>query len=240
MNKIGSEAVKLTFDEGGLDNIIEAMADRGLGESLENGLSVAAEYAQFLVSSEQTSTLSLGKLLHGVNLHWHEFEKEEGDTFWAWSVRATGKDLATIQRRVCSWEFLSGDYIPGVYKESIASFSTKMLAKAYVPFIKHKRNKYIGNYDFVERDFEIESKHWLKLSECADEAMVMELVREITGRTRSDALAIKIDDDGVLWAFRKGQSETIGQLFVDSPSSLVQDAIEELMNGKIITEFSDE
>lgn len=236
---IDQKPVKLSFDDGGIDDVIWAMADRGLGESLEEGLGVASEYAQFFVSSEESSGLALAKFLHGVNSRWLDFEREDDDTFWGWSTRSTGRALATIQRRICTWEFLEGGYIPKDYQKSIRAFSTKMLAKAYVPFLRHSKDKQVGNYEFVPRDYEVTDKHWLKLSECADESMVMEVVREITGREHKDRKSYKIDERGVLWVYKGNQYETMGQLFVDSRSPLVQEAIANFMESAGITEKSD-
>lgn len=220
------------------DESLVSAAEYALGDSLENGLDRAEEYAQQFVSIEENSGLALARLLHGVNFRWSEFETE-GETFWAWSVRATGRALATIQRRICTWEFLDGEYIPKDYYESIRAFSTKMLAKAYVPFLRHSKNKVMGNYDFVPRDFKVSGKHWLKLSECADESMVMEVVRDITGREHKDRMSFKMDERGVLWVYKGNKYETIGQLFVDSESPLVQEAIADFMESAGITERND-
>lgn len=217
-----------------------ALAEKGVGEGLEDGLQTAEQYARLFVSAEESGGLALGKFLHGVNFRWNDFENEEEEPFWMWSVRATGRALATVQRRICTWEFLDGNYIPKDYYDSIRAFSTKMLAKAYVPFLRHSKNKAVGNYDFVPRDFEVEGKHWLKLSECADEGMVMDVVREITGREHADRMTIKIDSKGVLRVY-KGRKEydAIGQLFVDSRSALVQEGIAKLLEDANITEVGE-
>ena len=212
------------------------LAEKGLGESLEEGLQIASQYAQLFVSAEESSGLGLAKFLHGVNFRWSEFEVEEGDAFWKWSVRATGRSLATIQRRICTWEFLDGEYIPGQFRDAISNFSVKMLAKTYGICTRQLKNKSSGNYDFVPSGYEVEEEDWLALSECVDEAMVMEVVRGITGREKANRISFKIDDDGTLWAYRGQGSETIGQLFVKSKSILVRDAIAKLLEDANISE----
>ena len=215
-------------------------ADKGLGDSLEDGLETAAKYAQVFVSMEEGSSLGFAKFLHGVNFRWAEFEKEKGDTFQRWAVRSTGRAVATIQRRICVWEWLSGNYIPSEYKDAINSFSIKMLSRAYKISVRHKNNKRVGNYDFEASQYEMENGDWLALSECVDEAMLTDVLDKITGKEpNSNRMSFKIDDTGSIWFYMGKNSATIGQLSLGSESQIVRDGIAELMERASITEKSD-
>jgi len=218
-----------------------ALADKGVGDSLESGLETASKYAEMFVSMEEGSGLGLAKFLHGVNYRWQEFEKEDGDSFQAWAIRSTGRAPATIQRRVCVWEFLDGDYIPAEYKESIANFSVKMLSKAYKISLRHKKNKRTGNYDFEPSGYEIENVDWLALSECVDEVALVGVLDKITGREpNANRMSFKVDDKGQLWFYRgKKESAVCGQLFIESESAVVRDGVAEAMERLGATETNE-
>lgn len=241
MSQVSQRPVKLNFDEGGLDDVIQTMTVRGLGEALEEGLETAAEYAKFLVSTEESSGLALARFLHGINQHWVDFEKEEGDDFQRWAVRSTGRHAATIQRRVCVWEMLSNDWIPESHREQILSFSIKMLSKAYRVVLKHRRNNQFGNYDFVEAGYKIPDKLWLALSQCTDEIEVNRVVDEITGRQpNSNRISFKYDDKGQVWAF-VGKQEGFAAFSLDwtDADPLVQRVNDEILERLGATEFGD-
>jgi hypothetical protein len=218
-----------------------ALADKGLGDSLELGLDAASEYAQAFVSMEEGSGLGLAKFLHGVNYRWKDFEPEAGDSFQKWAVRSTSRAAATIQRRVCVWEWLTGDYIPAAYKDAIHGFSMKMLSKAYKVSLRHRNNKFTGKFDFEPSGFDLGASEWLLLTESADEAMLTEALDKIMGREpNSNRTAFKLDDNGDIWYYRgKKDSAVIGSLSIKNPSPLVKDGIAELMERAGITERND-
>ena len=213
-------------------------AQAGLGKALEEGLGFASEIAQQLVSMEESSGLAFAEFLHGLNLRWDEFEKEDGDSFQKWAVRSTGRAPATIQRRVCVWEFLANEYIPADYRPGIEGFSVKMLSKAYKVALRHKNNKYTGKLDFEPSGLDLEASDWLSLSECVDEAMLTEVMDKIMGREpNSNRMSFKLDDSGDIWFYKgKKDSSVIGTLSVRNPSPLVKDGIAELMERAGITE----
>ena len=217
------------------------LAEKGLGDSLEEGLSTAERYAQVFVSMEEGSGLGLSAFLHGVNFRWEDFKKEEGDAFWKWADRATGKAVATVQRRVCVWEWLTGEYIPEDFSESIGNYSVKMLSRAYRVSLRHKKNKYTGRYDFEPSGYEIEPADWLSLSECVDEAMLSNVIDKITGREpNSNRISFKLEDTGEIWFYRgKKSSAVVGELFVNSDSSLVRDGAREAQERLGATEFNE-
>lgn len=217
------------------------LAQRGIGQSREEGLLVAEQYARTFVSMEQGAGLGLSEFLHGVNFLWNEFEKEDGDTFWAWADRATGRASATIQRDICIWEWLSGDYIPAGHRKGIEDFSVRMLKKAYKVSVRHKKNKHTGRYDFEPSGYELEPADWLALSECVDDAMLISVMDKITGKEpNSNRTSFKIGDNGELWFYRgKKDSAVVGQLFTGSDSLLVKDGVVEVMERLGATEFDE-
>lgn len=222
------------FDE---KEILFAAADKALGDSLEEGtLGIVGEALRRFRSLSQASSISAARLLHGVNYRWLDFEHEDGDTFLSWAVRETGYDRLTVIRRVCEWEFLSGGYIPQEFRDRIEDYTVRQLDKVYSVCVTAKEDKHKGVLDIVPEDYEIETEDWLKLSEALDDVAVGEAVREIKGKEKnSNHLSLKIDDDGVVWAYQGKSSETIGQLFVEKEVELVQKAIRRICESSGIS-----
>ena len=222
------------FDE---KEILFGVADKALGDSLEEGnLGIAGEALRRFRSLNQASSLSVARLLHGVNFRWRDFDHEEGDTFLEWGVRETGYDKLTITRRVCEWEFLTGGYIPQAFQDRINDYTVRQLDKVYSICVGSEENKRVGNLDIVPEDYEIEHDDWLKLSEAIDDVSVTEAVREIKGKEKNaNNMSLKIDDDGVVWVYQGQTSQTVGQLFTEKDSELVKKAIRRIMKNAGIT-----
>lgn len=214
--------------ENSLTEELTGIADRMLGEALENGIETATEYAKVLVNAEENSGLALSKFLHSVNSHWKDFETD-GETFPQWAVRATGRDLATVQRRLCTWEFLHGDHIPKKHRGRISQFSIRQLAKAYGIAVKQVQN-HEGFYDFVSPDYEISDEKWLALSQCSDENQVIEVVREITGKEpNANRMSFRVKNGDLFFYKGKKGGVAIGHLNLRSRDPLVLEGIEEAM-----------
>ena len=215
-----------------------ALADKALGDALEDGLPTAAEYIRSFISMAEGSGLGLAKLLHGINVRWSDFEKEDGDNFHNWAVRSTGKAGATIQRRICAWEFLSGGYIPDAFKEGIEGFSIKMLTKAYRMAVRQERNKQVGNYNFVHLDYEVKNSDWLALSEAIDEVVVGEVVDRVTGKKpRSNRIKFKVDGRGQVWYYKgKDHGKVVGEAYVNSHDPTIREGAFELLDRAGVTE----
>lgn len=207
---------------------LSEIADRMLGDALEKGIESATEYAGVLVHAEENSGLALSKYLHGINSHWTDFESD-GETFPQWAVRATGRELATCQRRLCIWEFLHGNYIPKPHRNRIQSFSIRQLSKAYGVAVKQVQNNE-GYYDFVSPDYEISDEQWLALSQSQDENGVIEVVREITGKEpNSNRLSFRIKNGDILFYRGKKDGVVLGRLNHRSHDPVVLEGIEEVM-----------
>lgn len=206
-----------------------ALADEAFGK-LEYGLDVVGEYAYMFVQAEKGSGLGLAKLLHQVNFHWKNVEHEPSDTFEDWALRSTGRDKATIQRRVCTWEFLK-EYVPPQYEETfLKNWNISMFSRGYRVAVKHKRNKHTGNYDLISSGNEIEPSEWLALSECVDSSMLIEQLDKITKKEPNKNRVSFGYRDGELWFYRgKKEQAVIGSLFDGSESELVQDGITEVL-----------
>ncbi len=207
------------------------LADRGLG-ALEEGLEAVGKYAEMFVASEKGSGLGLSKLLHGVNFHWKEIEKDEGDTFKDWSTRSTGLAIATIQRRICTWEFIT-EYIPPEHKDAFMNnWTVGMFSRGYRVAVKHTPNKHVGNYNYLPSGNEIEPADWLALSECIDDSMLIEALDKVTGKEpNANRIAFSLTDDGDLVFYRgKKHYTVIGTLSVGSHSDLVLEGIQELLD----------
>lgn len=222
------------FDE---KEILFAAADKTLGDSLEAGsLDLVGEALRRFQNLGQASSLSSARLLHGVNQNWMEWEHEGEDTFLSWSVRETGYDKRTVIKRVCEWELLTGNYVPKPYRSKINDYTVRQLDKVYSICVGVKENKGGGYLNYVEEDYQITDEQWLALSEAIDEEMVASVVREIKGKEKnSNHMSLKIDDDGVVWVYQGNKSETIGQLFVEKKSELVEKAIRRICDNSGIT-----
>jgi len=206
------------------------LAKNFLGQSLEGGIDVATRAVQELREMEQGSALGVSEFLHGVNLRWRDFECD--DTFKQWSADATGYNTATVQRKLCSWEWLTGDWIPGAHLDTIKkNFNNRMLSKAYKLSVKHTENKHAGNYDFVSSGYEFEDGDWLSLSECVDEPMLISVIDKVTGREPNvNRVAFSVRDNGDIVFYRgKKDQAVVGHLNVISDSALVKDGVSEVL-----------
>lgn len=220
-------------------NVLMGFVDKVLGDSLEEeGLDKAGEALRRLRNLSQASSVSAAKLLHGVNSHWKEWEHEEDDTFLIWAVRETGYDKYTVKKRVCEWEFLEGNYIPKPHRPKIVdNYTIRQLDKIYSIRVASKENKGGGYLEFIEEDYEVTDKQWLQLAEAIDEQAVGEVVKEIKNKeSNSNALSLKIDEDGLVWAYQGKDSQTVGQLFVEKKHPLVEKAIRRITENAAITE----
>lgn len=231
VNKDGSV---IEYDE---KEVLLAAADKVLGVALEGSLDSAAEALRRFKNLSYASSVAGMKLLHGINQNWQEWEHEDGDTFLLWAVRETGLDLQTVKKRVCEWEFLSGNYVPKPYRSKIQDYTVRQLDKVYSISVSAKENKEGGYLNFIEEDYDISDEQWLALSQACDEEMTGEVVREIKGKEKnSNHMSLKIDEDGTLWVYQGKTQETIGQLFVGKDNPVVQKAIRRICENGGITE----
>ena len=207
-----------------------ALADKGLGE-LEEGLDAVGKYVSMFVETERGSSLGLAKILHGVNFLWKDIEKEDGDTFKDWAMRSSGLAKATIQRRICSWEFITEHLPPEHYEALMKNWNINMLSRGYRVAVKHSENKYVGNYDYLPSGHEIEPADWLALSECVDLPMLIGVLDKITGKEPNVNRTSFTENDGTIW-FHRGSKDSvsIGSFNVYSDSPLVQDGISEALD----------
>ena len=84
-------------------------------------------------------------------------------------MRSTGLAVATVQRRICTWEFIT-EYVPPEHKDAFMdNWTVGMFSRGYRVAVKHSSNKHVGNYDYLPSGYDIEPADWLALSECVDE-----------------------------------------------------------------------
>lgn len=213
------------------------MGDAALGKCLESGdLSLVAETLRTYRSLDRSSGVGTAKLIHGVNFHWKEFEHEKGDNLLAWAVRETGHDASTIRKRLCEWEFLTGDYVPKPYRRHIQEYTVRQLDKIFGICVTSRENKEVGNLDIVQEDYQITDEHWLRLSEAVDEVMVSDVVREIKDKEKkSNHMSLKIDDNGDLWVYQGKTERVVGHLNTIDQNEVVQKAIRRITENSGIT-----
>ena len=207
------------------------LADQILGHKLEDGLESLGGAVGELVESEKGNGLAICKILHTVNFHWKDIEHDEYPTFDDWACGYTGYVKATVQRRICSWEFVD-QYVPGQHKETLLkNWSVGMLSRGYRVAVKHIRYKKDGNYGYEESGYEIDGGDWLALSECVDMPMLIERLGKITDKEpNSNRVSFSVDLNGEIRFYRgKKDVAVIGYLRSDSKSELVRDGISELM-----------
>lgn len=231
MSSINQKPVSLQEEE-----TVFALADKAIGDSLEEGsFDLAAGVISSYRSLSRASELGVSKVLHGVNRYWNVVPHEDGDTFFSWSVRATGFVSLTVERHISVWEMLDGGYIPEQFREQIKSHTVRQLFKMYSLVVVPKKN--IDNYGFLEQDYEVDDEEWLALSEASDEKRVGEIVLKIKGKERNkNFMSLKIDERGDVFVHQNGDSFPVGFLHVHYDHPVVQKAIRRIMDGAGITQ----
>lgn len=217
------------------EETVMALADKAIGDSLESGsFDFAAEVISSYRSLSRVSELGQSKVLHGVNHFWHNVKHEDGDTYFSWSVRATGYVLATIERHISVWEMLSGNYIPEQYRKQIASHTVRQLFKIYSLAVVPRKHE--NNYDFIDADYDVEDDDWLALSEASDERRTSDIVLEIKGKERNkNFMSLKVDSRGDIIMYQGNEQRPVGTLNIGSHDTMVHKAIRRIMDGAGIT-----
>lgn len=207
-----------------------AFADKALGDASEEGLHIASHAVKTLSKLEEAGGMSLAKLLHSVNFAWDRFNVDE--TFEQWATRETQKHKKTIQERVCTWEFLD-QYVPGEHKEAfLNNWNVSMYAVGYRVAVKHKKNRLVGNYDFIPSGYEIEPADWLALSECVDLPMVYEVKGRIDGKEPNAnrvSFGFNSGNGQIKFYVGKNQEKIVGYLLVNEDDLVVQEGINEIL-----------
>jgi len=203
-----------------------------VGQSLEGGFDAVSESMEILRGMEQGSALGVSEYLHGVNYSWKEFCKTHSidDTFK--NVFSSWYDTATLQRKVCSWEMLTGDWIPKEYLDVIKrNYNTKMLNASYRVILKHFQNPHVGNYEYIKSGLDIKTSDYLALSECRDFPAVVDAVKKIKGEDPDkNKVSFTVRDNGDIVFYRgKKDQAVVGHLNVISDSALVKDGVSEVL-----------
>lgn len=217
------------------EETVMALADKAIGDSLESGsFDFAAEVIASYRSLSRVSELGQSKVLHGVNNYWEDVRHDDGDTFFTWSVRATGYVPLTVERHVSVWEMLSGQYIPSQYLSQIKSHTIRQLFKIYPLVVTAKRNP--TKYEFLDQDYWIEDEDWLALSEASDEKRVGEIALKINGKERNkNFMSLKVDGRGDIIVYQGNEQASVGFLNIGSQNLLVHKALRRIMDGAGIT-----
>lgn len=217
------------------EETVMALADKAIGDSLESGsFDFAAEVISSYRSLSRVSELGQSKVLHGVNKYWNNVEHDDGDDYFAWSVRATGYVHATVERHISVWEMLSQDYIPDQFQNQIASHTVRQLFKIYSLVVLPVKKE--SCYEFFQQDYWMEDEDWLALSEASDERRVAEIVLKIKGKERNkNFMSLKIDGKGDIIVYQGNEQESVGFLNIGSQDLLIHKAIRRIMDGAGIT-----
>lgn len=223
----------VTFQE---EETVFAMADKAIGDSLEDGnFELAAEAISRYRSLSRVSELGQSKILHGVNHHWHDVDHPDGDTFFDWSVRATGYVSLTIERHISVWEMLSGAYIPQEYRDQVKSQTIRQLFKIFSLVVVPRKTRTC--YEFMTQDYWMEKEDWRDLSEAHDEQRVSEIVSRIKGKERNkNFMSLKIDSKGDVFVYQNNNSEYAFSLPIHSTNPLLIKTCRRVMDGAGITQ----
>ena len=234
MSSINQKPASLQEEE-----TVFALADKAIGDSLEEGsFDLAANVISSYRSLSRASELGVSKVLHGVNNYWNVIPHKDGDTFFLWSVRATGFVSLTVERHISVWEMLSGNYIPEQFRVQIKSHTIRQLFKMYSLVVIPRKKS--SNYSFLEEDYEIDDEEWLALSEASDEQRVGEIALKIKGKERNkNFMSLKIDERGDIFVHQNGDSFPVGFLNLGYDHPVVQKAIRRIMDKSGITQRMD-
>lgn len=231
MSSINQKPVSLQEEE-----TVFALADKAIGDSLEEGsFDLAAGVISSYRSLSRASELGVSKVLHGVNRYWNVVPHEDGDTFFSWSVRATGFVSLTVERHISVWEMLDGGYIPEQFREQIKSHTVRQLFKMYSLVVVPKKDS--DRYSFLQLDYEVDDEEWLALSEASDEKRVGEIVLKIKGKERNkNFMSLKIDERGDVFVHQNNETKFCFSLPVKSRDPLLLKVCRRVMDGAGITQ----
>ena len=217
------------------EETVMALADKAVYDSLEHGnFDFAAEVISSYRSLTRASESGVSRVLHGVNNCWEMVEHEDQDTFFTWSTRTTGYVPLTVERYICVWEALSGNYIPEQFLPKIKTHTVRQLFKIYSLVVAPRKSAV--NYQFMDMDYDVQDEEWLALSEAQDDRRVADIVTKIKGKERNkNFMSLKIDGKGDIIVYQNNEQEAVGFLNIGSQSLLVHKAIRRIMDGAGIT-----
>ena len=200
------------------------LADRVLGQSFEDGnFEIAFAAIEKFRAMNKASSLGICKLLHRVNYFWEHFPREE--TFIQQAVRLTGYSQETIERYVNVWELLIGGYIPTQFQENIHAHTMRQLVKEAETVVDQK--------------YVLDDEDWLALSEAGDYHRTMEICQTAKGKPRNkNHMALKIDENGDVWAYQGNESKWLFQMPIDSDDPVIIKAINRICKDSGISKKS--
>lgn len=165
----------------------------------------------------RASALGNAKLAYDGLQVWRRLELGDDNRYYEAAMVGMGRSKATILRGVNIWSMFEDGIVPKEYRDKILALGVKMLD----PIARA-----------VKEGYDIPPETWHALSNCADEAEVRGIIREVKGKeANSNNRQLFIDGDGDITVVTKDEVAFVGHLDVGSKSKLVQEMIERFKNG---------
>ena len=171
----------------------------------------------------KTSGLGLAKILYYIYTDWEDFGIE--DKFEDIVYEYVGLHKYTVHKYVRVWAMHQENRIPAKYEQEIMQRNIK----EQIPIA----NALVQGYDINE-------DNWEKLSNASDFNEVARIVREdIKNKEPSiDALRLRLDNMGAIWAYKAGEKRLVGALNVKDADEIVKQAVQRIINNCGIMEES--
>lgn len=189
----------------------------------EKNAYIALNACKQLVRVAKTSGLGLAKILYHIYAKWDEFGIQ--DNFEDIVYEYVGLHKYTVHKYVRVWAMHQEKKIPAKYEQEILQRNIKdqiPIANALV------------------QGYKIEDENWDKLVDASDFTEVAKIVREdIKGKEPSiDALRLRIDNGGGIWAYKAGEKRLVGALNINNADEIVKQAVQRIINNCGIMEDS--
>jgi hypothetical protein len=162
-------------------------------------------------------------MLYHIYSKWDEFEIN--DAFEDIVYEYVGLHKYTVQKYVRVWAMHQENKIPEKYEQDILQRNIK---------------EQIPIANALVQGYKIDDEHWDKLVDASDFTEVAKIVREdIKGKEPSiDALRLRIDNMGAIWAYKAEKKRLVGALNVRDEDEIVKQAIQRIINNCGIMEES--
>lgn len=189
----------------------------------EKNAYIALNACKSLVRVAKTSGIGLAKMLYHIYSKWDEFEIQ--DAFEDIVYEYVGLHKYTVHKYVRVWAMHQENKIPEKYEKEILQRNIKdqiPIANALV------------------QGYKIEDENWEKLVDASDFTEVAKIVREdIKLKEPSiDALRLRIDNGGGIWAYKAGEKRLVGALNINNTDEIVKQAVQRIINNCGIMEDS--
>lgn len=175
------------------------MVDQVMAKALEDkDPEIAFNTGVVLFRATHLAGMALAKLAHDLKRNWNKFQV--ASRFEEVAVQYWPMEKVTLDRYIRIWEFQESDEFPKELLEKIAQKDLKDQVAIATTWAS---------------GYEVTEDHLEQLAEAADNQEVLEILRDVKGvPARSNALTLKINPRGEIWAWTNEGSTYVGYLEV--------------------------